>query len=412
MAQWALQFTPCVSIDDTSEALLLEVQSSLRLWGGKEKLCQRLTRGWHAFGWSAPDTIQMACGPTPRSALWMALEIAPDARPDTPFCSDEILHTLPIDVITEAQPHIELLQRMGIRTIGQLTALPRGGLNRRFGKSLLQALDSAYGHAPDLRPWVTSPEFFRQERELPARADNATLIEQAAGYIFQELEAWLITRQFGVNTIELTLHHDQPPPTILRLGFASPARQHQRFVRLLSERLARIQSHRAISRPVYRITLDTSSVTSLPHRTADFLGGGRDTEQALHELIERLQARLGDSQVHGLDIHDDHRPEKASTASHELFSTTPPALGHSRDAHRPSWLLSTPLLLAMKDHRPSYHGPLQLLSGPERIEAGWWDDTPNGAAQRDYFVAKTRHEALLWIFRTPAYNWYLHGFFS
>lgn len=176
MAQWALQFTPCVSIDDASEALLLEVQSSLRLWGGKEKLCQRLTLGWHAFGWSAPDTIQMACGPTPRAALWVALCMPPS----TPSHPDETLHLLPVDIIKEAQPHIELLQRMGIRTIGQLNALPRGGLNRRFGKSLLQALDSAYGRAPDLRVWIRSPEFFRQERELPARADNTTLIEQAA----------------------------------------------------------------------------------------------------------------------------------------------------------------------------------------------------------------------------------------
>ena len=408
MAQWALQFTPCVSIDDANEALLLEVQSSLRLWGGKEKLCQRLTLGWHAFGWSAPDTIQMACGPTPRAALWVALCMPPS----TPSHPDATLHLLPVDVIKEAQPHIELLQRMGIRTIGQLNALPRGGLNRRFGKSLLQALDSAYGRAPDLRVWIRSPEFFRQERELPARADNTTLIEQAASYIFQECEAWLMARQLGVNIIELTLHHDNPPPTIVRLGFASPARQHQRFARLLSERLTRIQSRHAIPRPVYRITLDASSVASLPHRTADFLGGGRDTEQALHELIERLEARLGESQVHGLDIHDEHRPEKASTASRELFPANPLAVGPSRDAHRPSWLLATPLLLALQDHRPSYHGPLQLLSGPERIEAGWWDDTPNGATQRDYFVAKTRHEALLWVFRTPAYDWYLHGFFS
>ena len=56
-------------------------------------------------------------------------------------------------------------------------------------------------------------------------------------------------------------------------------------------------------------------------------------------------------------------------------------------------------------------GPLELLSGPERIESGWWDDAE---ALRDYFVAKASDSALVWVFRelTPPYDWYAQGIFA
>ncbi|HEY6133561.1 MAG TPA: DNA polymerase Y family protein, partial [Rubrivivax sp.] len=59
--------------------------------------------------------------------------------------------------------------------------------------------------------------------------------------------------------------------------------------------------------------------------------------------------------------------------------------------------------------------PLQLLAGPERIEAGWWDGAP---ATRDYFVAQAHDGALVWVFRTrlppstAAEGWFLHGRFA
>ena len=65
-------------------------------------------------------------------------------------------------------------------------------------------------------------------------------------------------------------------------------------------------------------------------------------------------------------------------------------------APRPLWLLPEPIPLAEHQHRPVYGTPLTLLSGPERIESGWWDGQ---WAERDYFIARDEQHALLWIFR-------------
>ena len=78
--------------------------------------------------------------------------------------------------------------------------------------------------------------------------------------------------------------------------------------------------------------------------------------------------------------------------------------------------METPLELKLQRQRPIYGSLLKLISGPERIEAGWWDD---GAITRDYFIAENNLGQLLWIYceHDPARenkkkDWYLQGLFG
>jgi protein ImuB len=81
---------------------------------------------------------------------------------------------------------------------------------------------------------------------------------------------------------------------------------------------------------------------------------------------------------------------------------------------RPVWLLPQPKALHERQSRPLLDGrPLQLLAGPERIEAGWWDSEP---AARDYFIAQAHDGALVWVYRSRLAladeGWFLHGRFG
>ncbi len=400
MGQWALKFTPCVAIAGRNhDVLLLEVQASLRLWGGHARLIALLEEQWQAFGWHAPDCVRMASAPSANAAWWLAADC---------HGRDGSLAAIPLAVIEQAQPHLAVLKRMGIRTLGQLEALPRAGITKRFGKELLQAIDAAHNRVSQPRQWISAPETFTTRRELHMRAENTAPIEAVMAQCFHELCAWLHARQAGVHAVDLWLHHDSPPHTQITLSFASATRDAQRFCRLLSERLANF----SLKNPVYEVSLLANQTLALPHATEDFWGSASDSQQALHALIERLQARLGTEKVQQLQLIDEHRPEYATQltplAPHSAYQSA----ADIETAHRPVWLLDTPITLRVLQHKPNYYGPLQLLAGPERIEAGWWDDSPKGSAQRDYFIARSSHGSLLWVFRTPAHDWYLHGFFS
>ena len=80
------------------------------------------------------------------------------------------------------------------------------------------------------------------------------------------------------------------------------------------------------------------------------------------------------------------------------------------------WLLPQAQPLPERQSRPLLDGrPLQLLCGPERIEAGWWDAA---LAERDYFIAQAGDGALVWIYRArlplsaSAPGWFLQGRFG
>jgi protein ImuB len=50
-----------------------------------------------------------------------------------------------------------------------------------------------------------------------------------------------------------------------------------------------------------------------------------------------------------------------------------------------------------------------LLSGPERIETGWWDGDDIG---RDYFVGRNASGEQLWLYRDRGGEWFVHGVFA
>ncbi|MEO5733757.1 MAG: DNA polymerase Y family protein, partial [Rubrivivax sp.] len=142
-------------------------------------------------------------------------------------------------------------------------------------------------------------------------------------------------------------------------------------------------------------------------------------------------ARLGDAQVLRLEAVADHRPEHASrsvpaTGAPVAVSAMPMPMSmpgavaalQTLPLHRPVWLLPEPLPLAERQMLPLLNGqPLQPVSGPERIESGWWDGPP---AVRDYFIVQDADGALLWIYRNrlpdaPSAGeptWFLQGRFG
>mgnify|MGYP006949448980 CR=1 FL=1 len=72
------------------------------------------------------------------------------------------LDALPLALLPQAQARRDWLDDIGCQTLADLRALPRAGLQRRSAPDLLQALDAAYGQAPELHRWIEPPPRFER----------------------------------------------------------------------------------------------------------------------------------------------------------------------------------------------------------------------------------------------------------
>lgn len=430
---WALQYTPRVAL--LGDAVLLEVSGSMRLWGGLAGLLRQIET-------AKKPVTQVDCAQGDTSLIAYA-------RLSTPAQGVCPPDALPLHTLLAAQPHLVTLARLGCATWGQLRALPRAGLARRFGAALLDALDQAYGQRPDVYPWLVLPEAFVARLELPGAVDAAPALLFGARRLLAQLRVWLRLRHCGVLALELGWQMDTRRHTAregaLVLRVAEPAQDTAHLQRLLGEHLARV----TLPAPALWLTLRTLQTQPLTDQSASLLPDAAPPGDTLAQLIERLSARLGAEQVLHCRLEADHRPERmqawvaalndpdsiatipiktrANGKKHRKFvdpKSTPPDGWISPDsAWLPTWLLQPPLRLCVQAGVPQYHGPLTLLAGPQRLEAAWWDAAADTLALRDYFLARSATSALLWVYRerlpsrsaqaqADATHWYLHGVFA
>jgi protein ImuB len=417
LASWCLQFSPRVAVHDAS-TVVVELSACERLFGGRQAIVERVQDeagqlGVTRIAWSLTSLASVA--------LVRCAKSHDLVQPLT-----EVLDALPLMALPAVLKEEATLARLGCRVLADVRALPRGGLSRRFDKSVLAALDQAYGLRPEVHTWVVAPDTFAQRLELPSRVETAPALLFGAHRLLLQLCAWLSVRHAGVTAIELAWRHDTMRARAAGEGGALtvrtsiPTRQMEHLSRLLAEHLAKVE----LAAPVDELTLTAVDTQLLEAASTSFLPEPVNEGESLTLVLERLAARLGPENVRRPVAMEDHRLEwmcqwePAPTASKTKTPTRLNALP------QPTFVFDEPIRLALRDNRPYYQGPLHLRTGPHRVESGWWHrvKAADGAAShrhvtRDYWVAESAHAGVLWVYQTRLSDsaemaWYLHGNFA
>ena len=413
LAWLALSFTPRVA--QLEEAVIAEVSASLRLFRGARALRQRLQ---HEAAQAGLALGAMAWAPTGMAAL--ALARCPD-HPHTGRLSER-LDALPLAALTAAHAHHAMLARLGCTRLGELRRLPRPALAKRFGPALLTALDQAYGDLPEVHRWLTLPDRFDARLELPYRVEHAPVLLHFAETLLRQLCAFLTAQHAGVRALRLAWEHDAIRAKDvagggeLSIATADTTRDMRRLTRLLAEHLART----TLAAPAGEISLSADTILPLEETSAGLLpghGGAQDPQDrtTTNALLERLSVRLGAERVREGRLHEDHRLDCMQTwQAWPAKPATPAAPTRRPPGPQPTWLIQPPQPLRCDaQEQPVYAGPLARISGPHRLEAGWWDGNVH---TRDYFVFRSAARGLLWVYRerlpADASGWFLHGVFA
>ena len=384
LAIWAGRFTPSVSLEPP-DGLLLEISTCLSLHRGLARLLKQARSGIGTMGYAAT----MACAPTSHGA-WLLAKARIEKAVREPARLQTMLSALPLALLDQPPAVLEGLARVGALTLGDCLRLPRGGVARRFGQSLVDELDLTLGRRPEARAFFVPPAGFVRSLELPAPVHDAEALQFAVRRLLPELEGFLTLRQAGVQELELVCRHERRNNTTIKLGCAKPTRDMGRMQLLLRETLGRTRLEAA----VHTVVLCAPRVLPLSASSADLFQKSREADGDL--LLERLRIRLGKDAVYGLETAADHRPERAWRPARGPKPAAEP------NRHRPLWLLPAPL--------PCRDGRLKLTSEPERIESGWWD---GGDVARDYYVAEDRTGAQLWVYcDRVSGEWFVHGVFA
>ncbi|HZM35450.1 MAG TPA: DNA polymerase Y family protein [Burkholderiales bacterium] len=367
IAAWACQFTPRVSLEPP-QALLAEVEGSLRLFGGRDALLSRIREGLSALDVEG----SIAVAPTALAALWLARARA------------EKLEDVPLREAGFAEESVAFLRSVGVATVKDMLELPREGLAGRCGQALIDALDRALGVLPEAREFFAPPACFDARLELPSPVSHAEALLFASRRLLVQLEGLLTARHAGIRRFLLNG---------IEIGLSSPSRDAKRMEQLLREKLATV----TLAHPTEEVRLQARDFEPLVGRSAGMFGDAAANAEDWARLLERLRQRLGRDGVFGIATSPDHRPEHA-------WQRVEPGEWDPREfvqpGPRPLWLLPQPRRLG--------ESTFALLAGPERIECGWWDGDD---AQRDYFIAELPDASLGWIYR-EAGEWYLHGLFA
>lgn len=396
LAAWAYRYSSLVSLEGDN-SLLLEVGASLGLFGPWPAFVARLQSELDDAGF----THALALAPTPLAALVLARSalIAP-ARAPSAITDLHELHTglgpvpltasgLPLSVITT-------LARTGLHSLSQCLALPRAGLARRFGQTLLPWFEKLLGERADPRDCYQPPDEFIAVLDFNHELSHTAPLLFPLRRMIGDLVLYLSRREYGVQHFILELAHATLPPTRLEIGLRAPSRDAAHLLTLCQTRLEYLN----LRGPVRGLKLVARDLPRFMPATRDLFSTGSETTTGWEVLCDRLRARLGDDALFQLQPWADARPERGMQevpllAREPAIRYTPP---------RPGWLLTQPT---------PWRGQVQqILCGPERIEAGWWEGEE---IRRDYYVVETDQGQRAWVFRQAGRQdggWMLHGWFG
>ena len=449
----------------------IDISGVAHLFGGEAVLLEDLVGRLRAQGFSARAGLADTPGaahalsrfaPAPR----VAHQLSAPARFAIAGAGHtrEALAALPVEALRLAPASVQLLERLGLRRIGDLYGLPRAALARRFrdvrGRRRGPALDEpARGTGPGASPdGLAAAVLLRLDQALGLIGEPraplaeppdthvrlpfaeplitgdgvALALDRLAGELCERLAALGL----GGRRFVLRLYRVDGTVAEIATGTSRPCRDPAHLGRLLGWHLDQLDAGFGID------LVELAAHRLEPLTAAQISLGAREHDADVAALIDRLTGRLGAAAVMRIEAQASHIPERAvryarpiaappgqPAIARPVESGADPAPEITRPA-RPAILLARPEPIAVVAEIPD-GAPARLVwrriarrivkaEGPERIAPEWWQlDAGPGAGSgdaagpgsgrclartRDYYRLEDETGGRYWVFRDGLYG--------
>jgi len=367
-------------VEDAGTGIVhVDVTGLERLIGDAAAVGRRLLREARAVGFTA--TVGLA---ESRATARIAARLGRSITVIAPGRERATLATAPLAVVEPDAATAATLARWGVRTLGELAALPRDGLAARLGAGGLRLHDLAHGLDREPFRAYAPPPFYQEAQGLEWEIDTLDTLAAALAPVLERLCARLTSSHLAADVLDIDLrlatgeHHQR------RVAFAHP---------LIDAGAMLTLAHLDLEAHPPPAAVTGVAVTAQPVRTVAGQGGlWYPTTPAVRELatvLTRLAALVGPASVGSPRLVDSHRADPVTVAPFEIggVSGSPPKPPMQREAGA-----SDRAVLALRRLRPPrgidveciaespatlrWNGvrySVKASAGPWRLSGDWWD---------------------------------------
>ncbi|WP_395741760.1 hypothetical protein [Prosthecobacter sp.] len=322
-----------------------------------------------------------------------------------------LLEKLPVKVLQPSAAVLEVLELWGVRTLAQLTALPREGVAGRLGAEGLQVWQLAKGGAGRLLQRVRPAVMFGETTELEHGVESLEPLLLLLQRMLQTLcgrlaEQWLVA---AAEHLLLTFEDGTVHERLLRV--AEPTRDEELLLRILHAHLDGLRSSSAVK----AVKLELTPTRQAMRQNLLFERSLRDP-QRFAETLAQLEVLLGMGRVGKPRLLPTRRPDAVSMAGFlepapsAPVRSEPPSHGLPMCCFRPP----RPVSVRLEEQRPvAITTPDAVLTivqahGPCFLSGDWWD---RQAWSRETWEVETSDGALYRL-ACEGRQWMLDGVFG
>lgn len=411
----ARRITPLVAVSGT-DGLWLDLTGSAHLHGGEQRLAHELLRFCSKLELSA----RIAVAATGAAAHALARH-GPDRLCLCPAGGEAAaLAPLPLAALRLEQTHIDSLRRLGVERVGELAAMPRAPLVRRFGKAVALRIDQALGRAAEPLDPVVPRDVPSATMRFAEPIGGAETIARAMAELLDRLLGTLREAGQGTRALLLVCDRVDRRQERVEVGAARATRDKAHLLRLLARKAEEIDPGFGIdAMRLFAVRTEPLGATALPSDLA-----APEATPDLSQLIDLIAGRIGAKRLYRLTMVESDVPERSVRKLAPLDRT----IAWPDAWPRPPRLLPRPEPIAnvvaeLPDSPPrrfTWRGCTYKLvkgDGPERIHGEWWKRGAERDAVRDYFRVEDESGARFWLYRrgdgvdarTGDLSWWLQG---
>jgi protein ImuB len=291
------------------------------------------------------------------------------------------LASLPVTLLDPEPALAVALERWGIRTLGELAALPAYALLVRLGAPGAELRGRARGE--DDRPFVpwTAPEEWREALTLDWEVAELEGLVFVLHRVLERLAARLALRELGATALVLTADLADGGTHRRRLPLIAPLREPRTLAGLVRAALDGL----TLPAPIVGLAVLAETAPLRPVQP-DIFAPRRPSPHELARTLGRLVALVGEDRVGAPVLGDTHRPDAIGVASFAGAAGRKAAVAALTGAEATTlacrrFVPPLPAAVQVRDESPRHveaagvRGAVLACAGPWRTAGEWWTDT-------------------------------------